>query len=86
MRKRIGLSLMVAAILVGVGMWTHAQVVQPPTTPGNPNPTVLSGADVGFRIDRWEGNIPVGRWVVRSDGKWIEPRTTGGIRRLTSNP
>jgi hypothetical protein len=80
MRKRIGLSLMVAAILAGVGLWVHAQV------PVDPNATVISGADVGFRVDRWEGNIPTGRWVVRSDGKWVEPRTTGGVRRLTSNP
>jgi hypothetical protein len=84
MRKRIALSLMVAAILVGVGIWVHAQVQLP--TPGDSNQTVISGADIGFRVDRWEGKTPVGRWVVRSDGKWIEPRTTGGIRRLTSNP
>ena len=80
MRKRIGLSLVVATILGGVGIWVHAQPAP------DPNATVISGGDIGFRVDRWEGNIPTGRWVVRHDGKWVEPKTTGGIRRLTSNP
>ena len=98
MRHRIGLALVSAVILAGGGFWVHAQVQQPnaprvlpspqvapPFGQENQNPTVISGGDVGFRVERWEGDTPVGRWVVRSAGKWIEPRTTMGARRLTSH-
>jgi hypothetical protein len=96
MRKYIGLVLVLAAIFM-VGFWAHAQAqaptprvlpgpqVAPPFGQEKQSPTVISGADVGFRVDRWEGDMPVGRWVVRSDGKWVEPRTTMGPRRLTSH-
>ena len=72
-----------AAMTVGNGV--HAQVqVPPPLAPG-PRPTVLSGSDVGFRVDRWKGDLPVGRWVVRVDGRWIEPEASwGGVQRLTT--
>jgi hypothetical protein len=99
MRNYIGPGLVSAAIIFsGFGFWAHAQgqppngprvvpspQVAPPFGQENKNPTVISGGDVGFRVDRWEGNTPIGRWVVRSDGKWVEPKTIGGIRRLTSD-
>ena len=79
MRRYIAVGLMLAAVCIA-GVWARAQV-QPP----NPStPTILSGGDVGFRVERWEGDTPIGRWVVRSKGQWIEPRTTMGPRRLTS--
>ena len=79
MRKWIGVGIVSAATLIGGGLWAHAQVqVAPP-------PQVISGAEAGFRVDGWEGDTPVGRWVVRSGGKWIEPKLTGGLRRLTTN-
>ena len=95
MRKYIGLGLVLAAIFMA-GFWTRAQVQAPPNSPRlppvipppgfeGPNSTVVSGGDVGFRIDGWDGDTPVGRWVIRSDGRWVEPRTAGGsVRRLTS--
>ncbi len=89
MRKWIGIGVVSAATLVVGGIWTHAQVQVPngprssPTEPRRPD-AVINGAEVGFRVDGWEGDIPVGRWVVRSEGKWVEPKTMGGIRRLTS--
>jgi hypothetical protein len=98
MRYRIGLALVSAVILVGGGFWAQAQQtppngprvlpgprVAPPPGQDSQNPTVISGGDVGFRVERWEGETPVGRWVVRSEGKWVEPRTTMGPRRLTSH-
>jgi hypothetical protein len=33
---------------------------------------VLSGSDVGFRIDGQRGRTPVGKIVVRIDGQWVE--------------
>ena len=82
MRQRIVVIAVAAVILVAGGLWARAQV-QPPTIA--PTPTVFSGADVGFRVERWDGDTPIGRWVVRSKGQWVEPRTTMGPRRLTSH-
>lgn len=35
-------------------------------------PTVLSGSDVGFRVERTEDGLLAGRLVVRVDGRWVE--------------
>lgn len=35
-------------------------------------PTVMSGNDVGFRIERTQDGVPVGRVVVRIDGRWVD--------------
>ena len=35
-------------------------------------PVIVSGNDVGFRIERTKDGIPVGKVVVRIDGKWVE--------------
>jgi hypothetical protein len=49
-----------------------------------PNPVVLSGSDVGFRVEAYEGNIPVGKLVVKVDGQWVEARFSGaGVKKLT---
>ena len=38
-----------------------------------PEPRLLSGNDIGFRVERTDVNgRPVGRWVVRFDGQWTE--------------
>ena len=47
-------------------------------------PTVLSGDNVGFRVEGEQGGVAVGRLVVRIDGKWVEAELRGGVRRLTS--
>jgi hypothetical protein len=48
------------------------------------SPTVLSGDDIGFRVEAEQGGVAVGRLVVRIDGKWVEAELRGGVRRLTS--
>jgi hypothetical protein len=62
-----------------VGVLTAAAQVPPPSR--NPqtflldSPTILSGDDVGFRLERVRDGVPVGRVVVRIDGRWVEPQT-----------
>jgi len=80
MRIYVAAGLVMAAVFVA-GFLVRAQVQAPNAS----NPTVLSGADVGFRIERWEGDTPVGRWVVRNRGAWIEPKTSVATRRVASN-
>ena len=41
-----------------------------------PDTKILSGGDIGFRVDSIQGNVPVGTLVVRWNGKWVEPTTT----------
>jgi hypothetical protein len=36
------------------------------------SPTLVSGNDVGFRIERTQDGFPVGRLVVRVDGRWVD--------------
>jgi hypothetical protein len=36
------------------------------------NETVVSGNDIGFRIERTQDGIPVGKVVVRVDGRWVD--------------
>jgi hypothetical protein len=35
-------------------------------------PTIVSGSDLGFRIERTQDGIPVGKVVVRVDGRWVD--------------
>jgi len=89
MRKPVAVGAFLGVVLLGGALWVHAQVQLPnlqrplPNEPRRPD-AVINGAEVGFRVDGWEGDIPIGRWVVRSEGKWVEPRMMGGLRRLTS--
>ena len=61
-----------------VGAVTAAAQVPPPSR--NPqtflldSPTILTGDDVGFRLERMRDGVPVGRVVVRVDGRWVEPQ------------
>jgi hypothetical protein len=39
-------------------------------------PIVLAGPDVGFRVVRMDGAVPVGQIVVRINGAWIAAETS----------
>lgn len=60
--------------LVGVGIWAQ--------TPGQPDQKVLSGGDIGFRVERQERGTPVGKLVVRVNGQWVEAAFSAGISRV----
>jgi hypothetical protein len=47
-------------------------------------PRVLSGSDLGFRIDGIaKDGAPIGTIVVRIDGKWVSPQFQSGLRRVS---
>ena len=50
----------------------QAQRGQPGVNFLTEGPTVVSGNDVGFRIERMQDGIPVGKVVVRIDGRWVD--------------
>lgn len=73
-------SVLLALCTFGVGAtWGSAQATQPP----NANPTVLSGDDLGFRIDSHKGGKPVGTLVIRVNGRWVVPEFSAGLKLLT---
>ena len=62
------------ALLVGTtAAWTYAQALRvDPVTP-----TVISGADFGFRVEGNRAGTPVGTLVVKMNGQWVEAEITG---------
>jgi hypothetical protein len=90
MRKWIGVGI-VSATVIGGGLWAHAQVQLPNNQRTAPNltqpPQIISGADIGFRVDSVAADgKPVGRIVVRQKGEWVEVTLAGvGVRRLATN-
>jgi hypothetical protein len=95
-RTRIVLIVLVVSSLMGTGVWSFAQV-QPRSTDA---PIVLSGNDVGFRVDGHKrerrtdsltgrtstADIAVGQLVVRINGQWVEAALDGrGIARPATN-
>jgi hypothetical protein len=70
------ISLMVTAAL------TAAQTAAPIGVPDGmitEAPTILSGPELGFRLERTENDIAIGRLVVRVDGRWIETGSPASI-------
>src|SRR5574338_523005 len=79
MAQRIRL-IVIMAIVFGafVGGWVSAQsIAVVPVTP-----TVLSGENIGCRVEGYRGGVAVGRLVVQVDGKWVDAEFNGGVRRL----
>ena len=81
MKIRVGIVSAVALLIV-FGGWISAQVLQPrPVQP----PVVLSGSDIGFRVEGQRGDAVTGTLVVRVDGKWIDAQLAGrGPLRLSA--
>jgi hypothetical protein len=71
----------VVVLLACAAGWTYAQSLQViPMTP-----TVISGADFGFRVEGNRSGTPVGRLVVKMNGQWVEAELGGGgPKRITS--
>lgn len=80
MSKR-ALSIMAAWLFSLIAVATIAQTR---AMTADPEPTVISGKDIGFRVDRYDGRRPVGVFVIRVDGRWIEPKSVPQPRPLGS--
>jgi hypothetical protein len=80
--RRAGLIAAWAISLVLVGIFASAQapLPQPPirdTFPPLNAPKIIAGNDLGFRVESTRDGIPVGKLVVRVDGKWVEAQLGG---------
>jgi hypothetical protein len=74
---------LVFLLVIAASAWASAQLYQ--SEPIDP-PVLLSGPDVGFRIESRRGGDVYGRLVVRIDGEWVEVNVSGPgpVRRLGS--
>jgi hypothetical protein len=76
--------------VLGAAAWGLAQGRQTapvfPQIQGVPPevPLVLSGEDIGFRVERRKGASAVGRFVVRIEGQWVDVEASYGPRVLTT--
>jgi hypothetical protein len=70
----LGLAMLAAAAL-GYGQSREGR--------GPDRPIVLSGPDVGFRVEGRKGDSVVGRFVVRIDGHWVDVDHTFGPKPAT---
>ena len=76
-------SLVSAAAVAGAAgaVVAHGQTaIQPVPVP----PTIMSGADIGFRMTARKGATPVGQLIVKVDGEWREVEFSYGMKQLTS--
>lgn len=63
----LSVAWILSLVAVGTAAFAQAQAWRPV-----PEPRVLSGADVGFRVEGFRGEIPGGRIVIRVNGEWRE--------------
>jgi hypothetical protein len=73
--RLISTVLAVGCAFVLGATWSNGQPAQ--------TPTILSGADIGFRVERRNGETPIGTLVVRVDGKWVAAQFAGGVKPAT---
>jgi hypothetical protein len=76
---RVAVAVLIVALTFGAAGWVEGQAAQGPPFPSQqPDPTapIISGNDIGFRVDRQDtqrlGRL-TGTWVVRVNGQWVEP-------------
>jgi hypothetical protein len=86
--KRFNLMVILAAILATAAVIAHAQIgvlPSPVTPPGaSTQRPVLTGENLGFRVERMDGNRPVGELVIRQNGLWVPVELGGtGVKQLT---
>ncbi len=82
------LTLTVGAVLGYAQTHSNRQPVEFGTLRGaqgtkSASPRVLSGADIGFRVDSTNGDTVVGHFVVRVGNQWREVETPVGPKLLT---
>lgn len=92
MRRSIVLWLLSVSAAAAISAGVTAQVLST-----RAEPRVLSGADIGFRVEGTKADVRtnpatgrrepvtrlVGRFVVRVNGEWLDVQEPGGLSHLT---
>lgn len=71
-RARIALVIVWLISLVGVAAWAQAPAQQQ---------KVISGSDLGFRVEGQRDGAAIGRLVIRVNGQWVEAGFAPAISR-----
>jgi len=53
------------------------------TTSIGSTPTIISGSDLGFRVERQRGDHVTGTFLVRINGNWWDVEPTAGVKALS---
>ena len=74
--------------IFAVAVWASAQAPLQPSPrvppPGQDDAAkIISGNDIGFRVEDVKNNRLVGRFVVRVNGQWREVEESAITKRLT---
>ena len=77
-RARLILAFVWIVSLVAVAATANAQRSAAYTP--LPEPKVMTGADLGFRVEGTVGDKPAGTLVIRVNGKWVEPTSVPGVK------
>ena len=72
-RTRFGVVLLWLVSILLTGILASAQARRE-------SDAVISGADIGFRPEGWNGKARTGTWVVRINGEWVEAQ--GSVKRV----
>ena len=77
---RLVLTTLIGLLTFGLGAaWGTTQALQYQPVP----PKVLSGNDVGFRVEALRGATAVGRMMVRVNEKWFEAEMSPALKPAT---
>jgi len=76
LRNRISLALVWIVSLILVAAVGRAQA------PRGATPTIISGSDLGFRVERQRGDRVTGTFVVRINGEWVVAEPAAGAKAL----
>jgi hypothetical protein len=71
--KHVAAAVFALLSVVAATAWVTAQALA--VTPVAPK--IMTGSDVGFRVEGLRGNTPVGKIVVKVNGEWVEADIAG---------
>ena len=77
--RRWKLALVWLVSLVVVAVATSALTWAQTTGEGR----IISGSDLGFRVESERGGVPTGRFVVRINGRWVDVKESVGASKLS---
>jgi hypothetical protein len=80
--KRLLIVVLWIGSLIAVGTAAYAQASR--MTP-LPSPVVLTGNDIGFRVEGQIRDTPAGSLVIRVNGQWVAPLAPTGPARLAAH-
>jgi hypothetical protein len=79
--RRLVVACCFGIALLAIGTWAYGQSWGPVQSV---TPTVVSGNDIGFRIEGVRGDTPIGTLVIRVKGQWVETDFGSGVQKLTA--